>query len=403
MRAIVEQKPLLEALKVVAGVIPTTTPQTILQAVRLEFRPDGTATVRATNNDIHAEFALTLAGAETPGVAVIPFDGLHAFVARVDGDLVLTNDGGRFRIESAQADRDLPTEDPDLYPSMPDVDLTAALVLPAPTLARLIDRSVFACDGTSARFALGGVVFDRPTPTSLRAVATDTRKMGIATEPCEVEGEPYLPSDRSDCAVPEKALNVLRGMLGRAGAESARVGFCKDRGLFAATVGGFRLASRVLSGVFPNWSAIVPPDDSATILETGTVAAVRRAIALVTGATSKETVGMVVEFGRDRARGTGLLVYAESAANGKAAAFVPLPDAAGKRWHIVLNARYAAEGLDVAGDRESLQVRYHGPETAILFRFEGFDVLVMPLSQEPGFVPRLADARQRDLVAAGAE
>jgi hypothetical protein len=194
MRLIVDQAPLHEALSLLRQVIPKKVVNPALDCVRIEAAADGTATLRAGNGDQWAEVGLDLAAAVDPGVAVVPLPKLQEMVACLDGDLALEADGRRCRVEAAGADCEVPVFDPAAYPDVPAVDTAAAYRLGPAAAVRLIDRVLFACDDTSARFALSGVKLEAVAGgTALRAIATDSRRMSVAVEPAAVDGSPYLP------------------------------------------------------------------------------------------------------------------------------------------------------------------------------------------------------------------
>ncbi|MFO1002686.1 MAG: hypothetical protein U0936_20345 [Planctomycetaceae bacterium] len=60
--------------------------------------------------------------------------------------------------------------------------------IPAPVFRQMIRRTSFATDTESTRYALGGLLLEFGEGTVI--VATDSRRLAVATAACEKEGKP---------------------------------------------------------------------------------------------------------------------------------------------------------------------------------------------------------------------
>src|SRR5690606_17684190 len=109
------------------------------------------------------------------------------------------------RIGGVFSEFELPSEDPDLFPEVPDFDTTNYHVVSAADLKRLIRRTIFATDVQSVRYALGGVLFEF-SDDSLACVGTDGRRLAKATCPLEPEGTPKVVGSP---VIPVKALKLI--------------------------------------------------------------------------------------------------------------------------------------------------------------------------------------------------
>ena len=77
-----------------------------------------------------------------------------------DEELAVEVQDDQLIVRGLHAQFKLPSEDPALYPEVPDFAATAYHVVAAADLKRLIRRTIFATDVESTRYALGGVLVE---------------------------------------------------------------------------------------------------------------------------------------------------------------------------------------------------------------------------------------------------
>jgi DNA polymerase-3 subunit beta len=154
--------------------------------------------------------------------------------------------------------------------------------LPAALLATLIAKTQFAISMEESRYTLNGALL-LLKPDSVTMVATDGHRLAHLESPTKLEG---LKAEVR-VLVPKKAMGEIMRLLGEAD-EKTQVEFARDDAhLFfrvsdperSRGAGGRLLISRLLTGQFPNYEAVLPRENTRTVqLDRDVVAAaVRRA------------------------------------------------------------------------------------------------------------------------------
>ncbi len=129
---------------------------------------------------------------------------------------------------------------------------TPLVKIPAAVLSVLIEKSIFAIAAEESRYMLNGALMILK-PDSLTMVATDgTRLAHIQTEH-ELKGL----KDEVKILVPRKALSEIERLL-KEEDEKAQVEFARDDSHLFFKVGKRLLLSRMLTGQFPNYEAVMP-------------------------------------------------------------------------------------------------------------------------------------------------
>src|SRR5579863_2315388 len=149
-------------------------------------------------------------------------------------------------------------------------------VLPANLLATVIDRTIFAISNEETRYTLNGALLVLK-PQSVSMVATDGHRLALIERQVEVEDL----SNELRILIPKKAMAELRRLLSEA-AEDTKVEFAKDDSHLFFTVGDRLLISRMLTGNFPNYEAVLPRENNKVVeLDKDLIAAAIRRVALL--------------------------------------------------------------------------------------------------------------------------
>ena len=179
----------------------------------------------------------------------------------------------------------------DNFPALPDVPKALAEV-PAGVLAGLIDRTAFAISTEESRYTLNGALLVLK-PNSIEMVATDGHRLPLAARDVEIAS---LKSDER-LLVPKRALTGLR-RLANAQQSDSPIHIAKDDGHLFFSAGDSILISRMLSGQFPNYEAVLPKNN--TIRATLDTAALRESLRRVALLASEQTnaVCLALDSGR---------------------------------------------------------------------------------------------------------
>ena len=179
----------------------------------------------------------------------------------------------------------------DTFPALPDVPKSLAEV-PAGVLAGLIDRTAFAISNEESRYTLNGALLVLK-PGSVEMVATDGHRLPLAARDAEIVG---LKSDER-LLVPKRAVVGLR-RLANAQQSDNPIHIAKDDSHLFFSAGDSILITRMLSGKFPNFEAVLPKSN--TITATLDAAALRESLRRVVLLASEQThaVCLALDSGR---------------------------------------------------------------------------------------------------------
>ncbi len=179
-----------------------------------------------------------------------------------DGWMTVTCARSRFRIAG------LPQED---FPKLPE-PAQGGIAIPVATMVQLISRTIYAISTEDSKYTFSGALLVLK-PGSLTMVATDGHRLAYVEKRGDVAGL----SEDTKVLVPKKAMTELSRILTETG-EGGNLVFSRDEKQLFFHLGDRLLVSRVLSGQFPNWEAVLPRNNDRifSISRDVLVAAIRR-------------------------------------------------------------------------------------------------------------------------------
>ena len=132
--------------------------------------------------------------------------------------------------------------------------------IPAKLLAALITKTAFAISMEESRYTLnGGLLILKPE--TLAMVATDGHRLALAETDHKFDG---LGSE-ARVLVPKKALAEIQRLVAEAG-EDDQVEFARDDNHLFFQLGPRLLISRMLTGQFPNYEAVLPRENTKVVV-----------------------------------------------------------------------------------------------------------------------------------------
>jgi DNA polymerase-3 subunit beta len=260
MKLSIERGTLLKAVSQAQSVVERRNTIPILSNVLIEAEGDRVR-FRATDLDIEvvdeAPAQIHRVGATTVNAVMfheiarkLP-DGALVELATDPGSNMLTVAAGRAHFKLAT----LPKED---FPVMASSEYASTFTAPAPLLRRLFDKSKFAISTEETRYYLNGVYMHVADAGGgnlvLRCVATDGHRLARIDAPLPIGAE-TMPG----VIVPRKTVGELRKLLEDDGAEIT-VSVSETKVRFAAP--GLTLTSKVIDGTFPDYSRVIPTQNS---------------------------------------------------------------------------------------------------------------------------------------------
>jgi DNA polymerase-3 subunit beta len=207
MKALCNREGLLDAFSKVSGVVPARSPKPILQNVKLVADPEDGSILMATDLEVGIRCRVLGVKVDQPGAVILPTQRMQSILrALSDEELAIEADGDQLVVRGLHAAYKLPSEAPDLFPEIPDFAATAYHAIAAADLRRLIRRTMFATDGESTRYALGGVLVELK-PDSVTMVGTDGRRLAHQVAEAQAEGGAEAPPGNP--VIPVKALKLI--------------------------------------------------------------------------------------------------------------------------------------------------------------------------------------------------
>ena len=281
---------LLQELTLIQGVVERKTTIPILANVLVRAE-SGELGIVATDLEIGLK-SVCVSKTTVPGTITLPAKRLYEIVrALPDKEIkfkrgeanwvTVTCSASRFRIAG------LPQED---FPSLPEPKAIIGKI-PAEVLSKLISRTIFAISTEDSKYTLSGALL-LLKPGSITMVATDGHRLAHV-EKAEALDEV---SEEIKVLVPKKAMSELVQMISQS-PDTDTIGFSRDDNHLFFDMGKRLLISRMLTGQFPNYEAVLPRNNDrvVTVSREEIAAAVKR-VAILSDERSR-TVKIAVSNG----------------------------------------------------------------------------------------------------------
>src|SRR5205823_5630106 len=137
MKALCNREGLLAAFGMVSGVVPARSPKPILQNLKLVADPDEGSILMATDLEVGIRYRVIGVKVDQPGAAILPTQRMGSILrTSVDEELFLEADEDHLIVRDRRAEFRLPSEDPNLFPEVPDFGAAAYHKIEAADLRR---------------------------------------------------------------------------------------------------------------------------------------------------------------------------------------------------------------------------------------------------------------------------
>lgn len=250
---------LLQELTLIQGVVERKTTIPILANVLIRAE-GGEIGIVATDLEIGLK-SVCASKMTVPGTITLPAKRLYEIVrALPDKEIkfkrgeanwvTVTCGASRFRIAG------LPQED---FPALPEPK-TAVTKVPSEVLAKMITRTIYAISTEDSKYTLSGALL-LLKPGSITMVATDGHRLAHVEKSEALEDV----SEEIKVLVPKKAMGELVRMISES-SDTDRIGFSRDDNHLFFDMGRRLLISRMLTGQFPNYEAVLPRGNDRTVL-----------------------------------------------------------------------------------------------------------------------------------------
>ncbi len=262
---------LLQELTLIQGVVERKNTIPILANVLLRAE-GGELGIVATDLEIGLR-SVCPSKTTVPGTITIPAKRLFEIVRALPDKEIrfkkgeanwisVTCGSSRFRIAG------LPQED---FPSLPEPK-GPVIKISADVISKLITRTIFAISTEDSKYTLSGALLVLK-PGSIIMVATDGHRLAHIEKAEALEDV----TEEIKVLIPKKAMGELVRMISESG-DTDLIGFARDDNHLFFDMGKRLLISRMLTGQFPNYEAVLPRgnDRTFTINRDEITAAIKR-------------------------------------------------------------------------------------------------------------------------------
>lgn len=251
MKFIVSTGSLLKNLQTIGGVISSNTVLPILEDFLFDVK-DGQLHVYATDLDNSMSTVIEIESKEEGQVAIpakilldtlknLPEQPLTFDIDEENYGIEITTDNGKYKLAG---------ENGEDFPKIPVAEDVKHIELPAETLSRAINHTLFAVSNDELRQAMTGV-YHELNEDNITFVSTDAHKL-VRYRRKDVEN-----SNPSTFIVPKKALNLLKGTLPSEG--KVRVSYNQNNAFYKFD--NFNLICRLIDAKYPDYNAVIPDEN----------------------------------------------------------------------------------------------------------------------------------------------
>ncbi len=338
MEITVSKVELLRELTATQGVVERKTTIPILSNYLFEAAGDKLS-LTATDLDLSLRTSCN-AKVKKEGSCTIPARKLHDYVKLLpDADITIKLlENHWVSIRCGRSNTKMVGMAKSNFPSLPVFPTVGVVKIPAQVLRSMIAKTGFAIASEESRYTLNGALMVLK-PESITMVATDGHRLAHI----ERTGEKFDGvSGELKTLVPKKAMDELKSLLDSTDADE--IEFAKDESTLFFRIGSRLLTSRQLTGQFPNYEAVLPKDNSKSIL--------------LHGGDFGAAISRVAQFADERSRAVRLKLdkgelklSASSTETGESEDSIEI-DYNGEALTIGFNAQYVLEFLKAAGAGE---------------------------------------------------
>ena len=337
MEITVSRSELLKELSATQGVVERKTTIPILSNYLFEAGADRLS-LTATDLDLSLRTSCN-AKVKKEGSCTIPARKLHDYVKLLpEADITIKLlENHWVSIRCGRSNTKMVGMARSNFPSLPVFPTAGVVKIPAQVLRAMIARTGFAIANEESRYTLNGALMVLKSE-SITMVATDGHRLAHV----ERSGEKFDGvSGELKTLVPKKAMDELRTLVDAAPSDVETIEFAKDDSTLFFRIGTRLLTSRQLTGQFPNFEAVLPKDNSKSIL--------------LHGGDLGSAIARVAQFADERSRAVRLKLEkgelklsASSAETGESEDSIET-DYNGEPLTIGFNAQYIIDFLKAAG------------------------------------------------------
>jgi DNA polymerase III subunit beta len=197
---------------------------------------------------------------EKEGKLCIPARKLFEIVREVDGDLSFEADDEQWlKVRAGASDFKLaclPHTDFPAWPSALGGSDIEEMVVKAPVLLEMIEKTLYSAGESDTRYTLNGLLFHtKPEQKNITLVGTDGHRLAFILRQMDSGAK-----EEKRIIVPRKAVSELRRFLPSSGdgqeAQDVKISIGEKHILF--NIGSIQFLTRLIEGSYPNYENVIP-------------------------------------------------------------------------------------------------------------------------------------------------
>lgn len=360
---------LQSAFAIVSGVVPQRSPKEVLRNVKLTLA-DGVATLLGTDEEVGIRYELSGVTTDSVGEVLLPTQRLNAILREVQDETIQVEVSEEaLWIRTNQSEFRLSVEDPAQFPAVAKFEDQDYYVISGKSLKQGIQRTLFATDTESTRYALGGVLWELEAE-HLTLAATDGRRLAVVKTSCGAHGT--VREEVGQPVIPAKAMSLIERSIHD---DDQEVHLAMHPHHVLIRSGLSTIYARLVEGRFPRYQDVIPDQCETTIefVVGPFLSAVRQAMIV----TNEESRGVDFSF----SDGTLTLT---SVGQDVGSSRIELPISfEGTPFVITFDPRFIQEFLRVLDAAGPVKLELVDGNSAAVFKADdNYTYVVMPLARD---------------------
>jgi DNA polymerase-3 subunit beta len=258
MKFTTPQTTLAAAVDRVLNVVPQKTTMPVLGHLLVEASAQQ-VTLTATDLDLTISTTID-AEVSREGSVTLPAKRFSEIVRQLDpaADVSLDVSKANTLITAGRANFRILGMGAEEFPKIPSLGFKKGVNIPADTLKKAIQKTVFCVSRDETRRALTGVLWE-VGKDSMAMVGTDGHRLARISVPVEIAIDA-----KRECIVPTKALNQIVRLAGEAVDGGVSVKLADDHVIFRLEK--TTLLTRLIEGPFPKYQDVIPKDNDKKVI-----------------------------------------------------------------------------------------------------------------------------------------
>ncbi len=369
LHCILNREEFTRAFSVAADAVPRAPKSQVLRFIKCDLQFQ-TMTLTATDGDgLAIRVSLKVPKEKASGSVLLPTAKVLAVLREITAEEIELyashgKTGSKLVLRCGGSDFDLATEESEEFPPSPNFDAKEFFILQPEACRRMIRRTIFACDGESTRYALGGIYIEAD-PGEMRMAATDSRRLAVVKSVCSTEGQPKVSTNP---VVPQRAMALVEKAIGK---DPVQISI--EQNQVAFQIGTAIIVSQTIQGRFPDYHKVIP--NKCNIEAQGVSAPIHSALKQSILFTSEEARGVDLAL-----ESNNLTLTSRANDVGQADIKLPIQLNFGSIGKVRFDARYLADFFRHIDPAATVALKLVDDESPGVLMVEDFQYIVMPLA-----------------------